>query len=215
MQVSRPAAAPAVATDARMARSSSRRTLPRRYHRPPAPRRSVRRSGAVSVRATRGQLVAARDRAALRNARRARERVSLSSQEIDLRIESAIIEAVIARGTVSEADLVRANIPPRRHHRSALHTLLRLRPPARSRDRPRRRAGVSPAELFWNALNARPRLYSAACAADVLPWAMRSTAMRSAMTLVGRCSASARLKIALSVSAIPSVRRSTSASSQS
>jgi hypothetical protein len=60
---------------------------------------------------TRGQRIAARDRAALRSARRARERVALSSQEIDLRIESAIIEAVIARGTVSEADLVRANIP--------------------------------------------------------------------------------------------------------
>lgn len=60
---------------------------------------------------TYGQRVTARDRAALRRARRAHERLSLSAQEIDSRIESAIIEAVIARGTVSEADLVRANIP--------------------------------------------------------------------------------------------------------
>jgi hypothetical protein len=60
---------------------------------------------------THGQRVAARDRASLRRARRTRERMSLSPQEVDRRIENAIIEAVVARGTVSEADLVRANIP--------------------------------------------------------------------------------------------------------
>lgn len=43
--------------------------------------------------------------------RRERDRASLSPGEVDLRIESAIIEAVIARGTVTEADLFRANIP--------------------------------------------------------------------------------------------------------
>ena len=65
----------------------------------------------MSFTMTSGQRIAARDRAALRRTRRARERASLSSEEIDRRIEAAILEAAIARGTVSEADLVRANIP--------------------------------------------------------------------------------------------------------
>jgi hypothetical protein len=65
----------------------------------------------VSFAMTRGQRIAARDRAILRRARQARERSHLTAQEIDRRIENAILEAAIARGTVSEADLVRANIP--------------------------------------------------------------------------------------------------------
>jgi hypothetical protein len=65
----------------------------------------------VSGHLTYGQRIAARDRAALRRARRNRDKDILSSGEIDLRIESAIIEAVIARGTVTEADLFRANVP--------------------------------------------------------------------------------------------------------
>jgi len=65
----------------------------------------------MSFAMTSGQRITARDRAALRRARRTRERASLSNEEIDRRIEAAILEAAIARGTVSEADLVRANIP--------------------------------------------------------------------------------------------------------
>jgi hypothetical protein len=58
-----------------------------------------------------GQRGAARDRAALRRAHRARERCALSADEIDTRIEHAILEAAIARGAVTEADLLRANVP--------------------------------------------------------------------------------------------------------
>ena len=47
------------------------------------------------------------------------------------------------------------------------------------------------------------------------PAAIRSSAMRSAMTLVGMCSASALRKIAPSVSAIARTRRSVSSSLQS
>jgi hypothetical protein len=65
----------------------------------------------MSAAMTRGQRIAARDRAWLRRTRSARERSSLSPEEIDRRIENAILEAAISRGTVSEADLVRANIP--------------------------------------------------------------------------------------------------------
>ena len=54
---------------------------------------------------------AARDRFALRRAHRSGERAALTARDIDWRIENAIIEAAIARGSVSEADLVRANIP--------------------------------------------------------------------------------------------------------
>jgi hypothetical protein len=58
-----------------------------------------------------GQRSAARDRAALRRAHRARECAALPAGEIDARIERAILEAAIARGTVTEADLLRANVP--------------------------------------------------------------------------------------------------------
>src|SRR5262249_39053461 len=57
----------------------------------------------------------------------------------------------------------------------------------------------------WRDKGAR---YSAAFAARPAPRAMRSSAIRSAMTFVGWRSASARLKIAPSVSAMPSARRS-------
>lgn len=60
---------------------------------------------------THAQRVAAYDRASLRRTRRNRDKASLSPGDVDLRIESAIIEAAIARGTVTEADLFRANVP--------------------------------------------------------------------------------------------------------
>lgn len=56
----------------------------------------------------RARRLLARDRAYLRKAQRRR---ALAAEEIDERIERAIIEAAIARGAVTEDDLVRANIP--------------------------------------------------------------------------------------------------------
>lgn len=56
----------------------------------------------------RARRILARDRAYLRKAERRR---TLAAEDLDERIERAIIEAAIARGTVTEDDLVRANIP--------------------------------------------------------------------------------------------------------
>ena len=47
----------------------------------------------MSFAMTRGQRITARDRTALRRARQARERTLLAPEEIDRRIENAILEA--------------------------------------------------------------------------------------------------------------------------
>jgi hypothetical protein len=60
------------------------------------------------VSGARARRLLARDRAYLRKAQRNR---ALAAEEIDERIRRAIIEAAIARGTVTEDDLIRANIP--------------------------------------------------------------------------------------------------------